>query len=371
MLSIINIDKEGDCLTERENEILSLIRAHPEISQQEIGDQLNITRSSVAVHISNLMKKGKILGKGYIVAADDSICVLGAVNVDIIATPYAPIIDHDSNPGFMKYSFGGVGRNIAENLARLGQKVEMITVIGDDLYANQLTEDCTQLGISLRHALRLSHENTSTYVCVNDEQGEMLVAVSAMDIYAKLTPDYLKSQLKVINQARVAVMDMNLSEEAIAFLTEHVQVPIFVDPVSTKKAMKIKPYLNRVHTLKPNLLEAELLLDREIQNDSELEAAAQQFLDKGVQNVYITLGERGVYYAGQTGCGWLKNLPSEIVNTTGCGDAFMAGVLYGFLQELPTEQCARIGLRASHLCIESPEAVSRRMNQENLRGENE
>ena len=93
------------------------------ISQQELADKLQITRSSVAVHISNLLKKGYIAGKGYVLRSGSYAVVVGGVNVDIGGRSFAPLVEADSNPGAVTVSLGGVGRNIAHNLALLGTDV--------------------------------------------------------------------------------------------------------------------------------------------------------------------------------------------------------------------------------------------------------
>ena len=110
------------------------------------------------------------------------ICVIGAVNVDIIASSYVRLIHKDSNPGSVNISYGGVGRNIAENLCRLNQRVELITVLGDDVHADEISGQCSDLGISLEHSLKVKDEYSSMYICINDEKGEMQMAVSVMEI---------------------------------------------------------------------------------------------------------------------------------------------------------------------------------------------
>ena len=107
----------------RERQILNLIAANPMISQQELADSLNITRSSVAVHISNLLKKGYIAGKGYVLRTGSYAVVVGGVNVDIGGRSHAKLVAADSNPGKVSVSLGGVGRNIAHNMALMGVDV--------------------------------------------------------------------------------------------------------------------------------------------------------------------------------------------------------------------------------------------------------
>ena len=136
-------------MTQRERQILNWIEADPMISQQELADRAGITRSSVAVHISNLMKKGCIAGKGYIVTRSPYVTVVGGMNMDIGGRPYKTLVGKDSNPGAVRMSPGGVGRNIAHNMSLMGLDVRLVTAFGDDVYAQKLAAVCGELGIDI------------------------------------------------------------------------------------------------------------------------------------------------------------------------------------------------------------------------------
>ena len=134
-------------MTQRERQILNWIEADPMISQQELAERAGITRSSVAVHISNLMKKGCIAGKGYIVTRSPYVTVVGGMNMDIGGWPSEELVAQDSNPGRVRMSPGGVGRNIAHNMSLMGLDVRLLTAFGDDVYAQKLAAVCGELGI--------------------------------------------------------------------------------------------------------------------------------------------------------------------------------------------------------------------------------
>ncbi|MBP0963549.1 MAG: winged helix-turn-helix transcriptional regulator, partial [Oscillospiraceae bacterium] len=246
-------------MTQRERQILQLIEANPMISQQELADNLGITRSSVAVHISNLLKKGHIAGKGYVLRTGSYAVVVGGVNVDIGGRSVAPLVNSDSNPGTVTVSLGGVGRNIAHNMSLMGVDVRMLTAFGDDIHGSRIAASCSELGIDLSHALRIAGAATSTYLYIADHQGEMALAISDMDICKKITPAYLATKLALLQNAQVVVVDANLPEETLRYLAENCTAPIFCDPVSTVKAEKLKGILDKIHTLKPNRIEASLL----------------------------------------------------------------------------------------------------------------
>ena len=140
-------------MTQRERQILKWIEENPLISQQELADKAGIARSSVAVHISNLMKQGHIAGKGYIVRTAPYVVVVGGVNLDIGGRPHGELVAADSNPGQVRMSLGGVGRNIAHNMALMGLDVRMLTAFGDDMNAQRIAASCGELGIDISQCL--------------------------------------------------------------------------------------------------------------------------------------------------------------------------------------------------------------------------
>ena len=354
-------------MTQRERQILQLIEQNPLISQQEIGEKMGITRSSVAVHISNLTKKGCIAGRGYVLRSGSYAVVVGGVNVDIGGRSFAPLVAADSNPGTVRLSLGGVGRNIAHNLSLLGTDVHLLTAYGDDLYGERVAASCSELGIDLSHALRITGATTSTYLYLADDQGEMALAVSDMEICKKITPSYLSSQLPLLQNAQVVVADANLSAESLEFLAESCTVPLFVDPVSTVKAQKLRPILGKIHTLKPNRLEAELLSGVSIRSEEDLHRAADVLTEMGVHRIFLSLGSDGVFAVMGQERLHLKNLPGKMVNTTGCGDAFMAALVWAYLEGMELRGTALAGLAAGAIAMESDQTINPGMSAQALK----
>ena len=354
-------------MTQRERQVLQLIEADPLISQQDIAAKLGITRSSVAVHISNLTKKGCIAGRGYVLHAGTYAVVVGGVNVDIGGRSFAPLVASDSNPGRVSLSLGGVGRNIAHNLSLMGTDVRLLTAYGDDLHGERVAASCSELGIDLSHALRIPGAATSTYLYLADDHGEMALAVSDMEICKKITPADLASQLPLLQNAQVVVADTNLPQESLEYLAENCTVPLFVDPVSTVKAEKLLPILSRIHTLKPNRLEAELLSGVPIHGTEDVAKAVDVLLKKGVHRIFVSLGPDGVYGAMGDERVTLPNIPGNMVNTTGCGDAFMAALVWAYLEGMTLRDTALAGLAAGSIAMESSETINSAMSAAGLR----
>jgi len=349
-------------MTQRERQILQLIETNPMISQQELAEELGITRSSVAVHISNLMSKGHIAGRGYVLRSGSYAVVVGGVNVDIGGKSFAPLVAEDSNPGVVKTSLGGVGRNIAHNLSLLGTDVRMLTAFGDDVHGQRIAASCAELGIDASHACRVTGGTTSTYLYLTDEKGEMALAVSDMEICKKITPAYLASNLSLLQNAQLIVVDCNIPQESLIYLAENCSAPLFCDPVSTIKAEKLRPILNKIHTLKPNRLEAEILSGVKIKSREDMEKAADKLLEMGVHRLFISMGGEGVYVAMGDQRLQLPNLPGKMVNTTGCGDAFMGALGWAYLEGMNLRDTALAGLAAGAIAMESDETINPAMS---------
>ena len=277
-----------------------------------------------------------------------SVCVIGGACYDIFGNSEATIIPADSNPGKITAACGGVGRNIAGDLALLGVPVELICGLGNDDNGQKIKEHCNAIGIGLRHSL-ICNLPTAVYLSLNQPSGEIYGAVGDMRINEALDPTYLAGCLDFINSCAVAVLDTNLAAEACDFLCENVTAKLFVDTVSAAKAGKLRGQLKKIRVLKTNLLEACALLGQ----DCQPEEAVSLLRQKGIAEVYLTLGAQGVCCSGGEQGLRLNNYPSEVINTTGCGDAFMAGVIYGELRNADLVGKARYGLAAAAICCRS------------------
>ena len=355
-------------MTQRERQILDWIRENPLISQQELADKAGITRASAAVHISNLMKKGYIAGRGYLLRDADYIVVIGGVNMDIGAVSGARLVARDSNPGRVTTSLGGVGRNIAHNLCLLGEQVAMVTVLGQDGFAQSVRENASDIGLDLSHCATVPGGRTGTYLFIDDCDGDMALAVNDMDIYEHITPEFLRQRLDFINHAGLVVVDTNPPETSLEWLCRHCTAPILADPVSTIKAPKLLPVLDRLTALKPNRMEAELLSGVAIRTEEDVHRAARVLLDKGVEQVYISLGTEGLYGADRDGHEVRLPCPQiHAVNATGGGDAMAAALAACIARGKPLAECAEMAVGAGALACTAQETIHPGMSWENIR----
>ena len=259
-----------------------------------------------------------------------------------------------------------MGRNIAHNMALLGLDVRLLTAFGDDLYAQRIAASCGELGIDISRSLQVPGGRTSTYLFIADEKGEMELALSDMDIYRHITPAFLAARTALLQNAQLVVVDANIPAEAIAWIADHVTPPVFADPVSTAKAERLRPVLGKLHTLKPNRIEAELLSGVAITDEAGLNRAADKLLETGLRRVFLSLGGDGVLAADHSGRVRLPCLPGNRVNTTGCGDAFMAALAWAYLEGTDLEGTALAGSAAASIAMESGETINEAMSAQAL-----
>ncbi len=275
------------------------------------------------------------------------VAVVGAVNMDVCGRPYQKLILRDSNPGAVRYTPGGVGRNIAHDLRLLGVGVRFVTVFGDDPYGETLRRSCESLGMVIDDAETIPGMRTSTYLYITDEHGEMQLALSDTDISACITPAFLAPRLEMLNSADAVVVDGNLTRETLCWIAEHVTVPIFADPVSVTKAERLRPILSRLHTFKPNLTEGQHLT-----GENAPERIVDVLLEQGVGHVFLSLGADGILAGAGEERVMLPCLPTRMVNTTGGGDAVMAALIWAYLHGMTLRDATAAALRAGRLAVE-------------------
>ena len=355
-------------MTSREKEVLKIIKENPLISQQQLAEQLKINRSSVAVHIGNLMKKGYIRGKGYIVEEEKKALIIGGSNIDLEGSPYEELKFYDSNPGRIETSQGGVGRNIADNLARLSVPVRFLTALGEDFYGEKIFKECQRKGIDMDHVLRSENYPTSMYLSLMDENHDMKAVISQMDILGLMTSEWLEKKKQLFKDASMICIDANLTKETVEYIVKEAgDTAVFADPVSASKIKVFENVLEKIHTFKPNRREAEVLLGMTLDNMEQVREAGKRFMAKGVKQVYISLGQNGVYTRNKDTEVHIKGKPQKLKSTTGAGDAFMAGAIYGYLQKLSLEEGLNFAMGAAFATISSEHTIAPNFSSEEIK----
>jgi pseudouridine kinase len=257
------------------------------------------------------------------------VVVIGGANIDVKAISGVGHQLGTSNPGEVKTTSGGVGRNIAHNLARLGAEVALISAVGLDSNGEKLLRDTSMVDVDVSMVLREAAA-TGTYVAMLDDTGEMVSAVSDMWVLEAVTPDVIRSHAGAIAAAKFVVADCNLLPETLIAIAEMAGERLAIEPVSVQKSRKLLAVLekHRVLVATPNFDQVRSLL-----GTSDLNDAIAALHHRGLRNVVIHAGENGAYASDGTSIQHIKlDKFGEVVDVTGAGDAAMSGLVYGLLQ---------------------------------------
>ncbi len=292
----------------------------------------------------------------------DHVLVIGATLLDTKGKPDAGLAPGTSNPGDIRYSRGGTARNVAENLARLGTEVLLISAIGNDPIGKNLFNQTVASGVNLEHTLLLEDESTGAYLALLDEDGSLAVALDDTTIMYHITPEYLYQRRRLFRDAAMIMIDGSLSPKAIdttVRLAKKYKKPLCADPSSSRMAHRLKPYISDLHLLVPNEVEQAELLQVPFQgfDPDASRALALQLVNRGAAHVVVTLSNFGLDYATDEEVGYIPPSYSKKVDSTGTGDAVTAAIIYGMLNELPAVECMRLGAAAASLTLQTSETV--------------
>jgi pseudouridine kinase len=297
----------------------------------------------------------------------DYVTVVGGVNIDIQGFPKKKLIPEDSNVGTVKISLGGVGRNIGENLIRLGISTKLISVLGDDIYSSKILKDSYDIGLNMNDSMILKGENASIYLAVLDEDNDMHIAINSMDIFDKMTVGFIKGKKHILDNSKLCVLDTNIPSDVMEYLlNEYKDKDIFLDTVSVTKAKKVKNLTRHIHTIKTNRIEIEAITEIEAKDEDGLRKNGEYLLGKGVKQVFITLGKNGVFYCNRDTMKIIRVNNIKPVNTTGAGDAFMSALIYCYLSNIDIDESAKFATAASIIALSHENTINPNMSAENI-----
>jgi pseudouridine kinase len=296
--------------------------------------------------------------------AGRDIAVIGGATCDVTGVLPEEARQGDSNPGRVNMSCGGVGRNIAENLARLGFDITFISAFGTDGFSGELTASCEDMGIDTSLSYTKNGARVCTYVNILDGRGELLTAVSDMTLIESFPPDLLSKTVRHLGPTGIMILDANLTEELLTVAAEHYNGPIIGEAVSAAKAGRLRGILPRLRAVKTNVGELAALTGREIRNDLDVEEAGMSLLGEGVGRVFVTMGKDGACCVERNGIVRTPGFHANVRSVTGAGDAFCAAVAYGVYHGIESRDILMLGAAMSHITLESPFAVSRDMTED-------
>ncbi|WAC73688.1 winged helix-turn-helix transcriptional regulator [Roseateles sp. SL47] len=348
------------------DQLLALVEANPFISQQALGEALGLSRSAVAGHLAQLVKEGRILGRAYVLPSRQPLVCIGGTNLDRKLRSDEPLRMGSSNPARQMESAGGVARNLAENLARLGLPVHLLTVVGRDAAGQALLAELQALGVDCTGCVQATDVPTGSYTAVLDAQGDLLLAMADMALTDRLDPDFIRRCAPQRAAARWVVADLNLPAASLELLQQEALLrkqSLVVVAVSAPKMRRLGPLLEGIELLVLNRAELAALLDHPLDTDASLQEAWLALRERGLQRLVVSDGAHGLRFSdGNT----LLSLPapkvprSRLREVTGAGDALTAGIVAGLHRQADDLRAAcKLGLSLAALTLQTDATVSR------------
>jgi pseudouridine kinase len=290
-----------------------------------------------------------------------SVLVIGAAGIDMVGLLKDPPEQAGARPAMtfpanIRVSFGGVGRNVAENLARLGEPVRFLTAVGRDALGEELLAHTAACGVDVRPCQKSERHQTAAYLAVFDPLGERYFALEDMAILGEITPAFIRQNQDWIASASMVFVDANLPPDALLTviqLADETGALVCADATSVLLAERLLPYLESVYMLSANTREASVLCQNDplVADQETALQAARKLVNQGVELVVISLAEFGVVYATSETSGHIPAVQTHILDPTGAGDALTATLIFGLLNDIPIDESVRLGVTAASLIL--------------------
>jgi pseudouridine kinase len=274
------------------------------------------------------------------------IACIGGAHIDRHGMLKQPLVPGTSNPGNVTCDFGGVARNVAENLARLGREVTMVSLVGDDETGRAVVAQLASHGVDTS-AIAVWPRPTASYTAILQPGGELVLGLADMDLYEEITPAMLESALPLLVDCDGWFVDANLPAATLVWLAaECGHRWLAADAVSVPKASRLSGVLSKLDLLFLNRAQAEVI-------DAHQAVA-------GV----ITAGAAGVSVWANGEVRDVAALPADTRDVTGAGDALIAGTLFGITAGRPFFDAVSLGLAAAAITVESAHTVAPHLTSE-------
>lgn len=295
---------------------------------------------------------------------EPTVACIGAAHIDRKATAAGPVVPGSSNPVSMRVGMGGVARNVAENLARLGLSVTMVSRVGADREGDAVLQGLADAGIGTEDCSRSAAAPTASYTALLDRGGELVVGLADMAIYDELTVELIEPLLPRLERIPVWFIDCNLPAESLRLLLRRKPegCTVYVDCVSVAKAARLQGILRGIDTLFANGDEAAYLSHVPIRAPLDVCEAGYRLMCNGVGSVVITRGQEGAFVASPFDYDFFLPPPVDVNEVTGAGDALVAGVIFGRIGGHSMEDAMRIGLACAAWAVEAAETVNPALN---------
>lgn len=291
------------------------------------------------------------------------IVVFGAVFVDIKGYPIDQFIPSGRNVGRVIQVHGGVSRNVVEDIANLELRPTYVSVVDDTGLGTDVIEKLKRHKVKTDYIVR-TPDGLGTWLAIFDNNGDVVASISKRPDLTPISDILNEHGDEIISKADSVVVEIDMEVELldqIFDLAERYRRPIFAVVSNMSIAMERRDLLSRVSCIVCNVQEAGLLFSEEYDNVpvEELEKILmEKVILADIKRLVVTLGENGAIYVERDGeHGYIPAQNVDVIDTTGAGDAFFAGVAAGLTYHKSLKESCNIGTRMASAVIATKESV--------------
>ena len=298
------------------------------------------------------------------------IVVIGATFVDVKGYPLAQYIPGGRNVGRVVQLHGGVGRNVVEDIANVELRPTFVSVVDDTGLSDDVVRNLIRHKVEIRYIAR-SPEGLGTWLAVFNNEGDVIASISRRPDLSAVRKVLEERGDEIFRGADSIVVEFDIEEpilKKVLDLAQKHRKEVYTVISNMSIAMKRRDLLQRTAVLVCNEQEAGMLFSEDYTGtDPEdlKEIMVRRARLSGIPRIVVTLGERGAVYADKNGeSGVCPALRVGVVDTTGAGDAFFAGVAIGLTYGKTVGEACVIGTRLAASVISSRENVCPRFRPE-------
>ena len=292
--------------------------------------------------------------------------LIGGVNRDITSRFHQKAMFlAESHPAIIARHDGGVARNIAEVLGRLGIPTSLIGAFGDDAESRAMATHLISKNVDLSHAVFAENCGADTFIAVHDHKGELVTAMNQMTLIEMITPRYVEAKSEVICHADFVICDCNLSSETLqAIASMNRNGALVIDAVSAAKIPKITGIESHIDILKLSRNEAIALCDAP--PDTTIEALIHLLGARGITQLLISDGANGFAINDGDTIHHLTAISTQAQSVTGAGDCLLGGYIYGLATGHNVLASSGFGRQAAYLSTRTIAAIPDDMSADNI-----
>lgn len=299
-----------------------------------------------------------------------AIVVIGTVFVDIKGFPFGQFIPTGRNAGSVEIVHGGVARNVCEDISNVELRPLFVSLVDDNGNGTDVIDKLNRHKINTKF-VKQTKDGMGTWLAVFDNDGDVAASISKRPDTAPITDILIQNEEEIFKDADAIVLEIDMEKDVVKQVfasAEKYNKPVYAVISNMSIALERRDFFQKLSCFVCNIQEAGLLFMENYDNcdlDEMENILKDKVISAGFKSMVVTMGAKGSVYADAEGThGSVPSIPVQVVDTTGAGDAFCAGLSIGLAYGKTLEESCKIGTKLASSVIITKESVCPRFRPE-------